>query len=109
MHTYFFMKYNYLLKYLTDDNTRNIAYFTILMDLINNNIRQNLEFNAFTKRYNENILDTEPYYIEDRNSEAFKNALDFWTEHALIYDKESSVGDVFTSTWNNELTKAFNK
>jgi len=50
------------------------------------------------------ICPDEPFYFKDRTSLQYKGALGFWSEHALIYDK-NIMDEAFESNWQNELRK----
>jgi len=44
----------------------------------------------------------EPAYIEDKTSEDFKKALDFWSSHALVFDPKI-MGPTFEASWEEML------
>jgi len=44
----------------------------------------------------------EPFYISDKNSEEFKNSLEYWSKHALVYNPEI-MDSPYESTWEKEL------
>lgn len=50
------------------------------------------------------ICPNEPFYFENKTTPEFKEALAFWSEHALIYD-ETTMNEPFKSTWQDELKK----
>jgi hypothetical protein len=46
-----------------------------------------------------------PYYIADKNSQDYKEAIEFWCCHALAYDPKI-MGKPFKASWNSVLTRA---
>lgn len=44
----------------------------------------------------------EPFYLSDKASSAFKEALVFWSRHALVYNA-NTMGQYFESTWEEVL------
>jgi len=45
-----------------------------------------------------------PYNIEEKKGSAYQEPIDFWSRHALVYDK-AIMGPVFESSWNEVLNK----
>ncbi|KKT72308.1 MAG: hypothetical protein UW66_C0006G0004 [Candidatus Moranbacteria bacterium GW2011_GWF1_44_4] len=46
----------------------------------------------------------EPFYISDETSDEFKQALDFWCKHALVYDSVI-MDSAFEASWDEVLKK----
>lgn len=46
-----------------------------------------------------------PYHVADKTSDKYKEALDFWCNHALAYDPKI-MGKTFKASWNSILTRA---
>lgn len=49
----------------------------------------------------------EPSHIKDKTSDDFKKALDFWLNHALVFNPKI-MGSVFKASWNEVLSRQYN-